>query len=204
MSSEDSVSQWVGQLKAGDHAGAQPLWERYFQRLVGLARKKLRDLPRRAQDEEDVALSAFASFCKAAEEGRFPQLHDRDGLWRLLVEITAHKVYNTVRDQRRQKRGGGGVRGESALINPASASEAAEGFDQVIGAEPTPEFAAEVAEEFQRLLAQLGNKDLRSVALWKMEGYTNAEIAAKLGCVPRTVERKLRVIRTRWSQEMAP
>jgi DNA-directed RNA polymerase specialized sigma24 family protein len=201
MSSEDSVSQWVGQLKAGDHAGAQPLWERYFQRLVGLARKKLRDLPRRAQDEEDVALSAFASFCKAAEEGRFPQLHDRDGLWRLLVEITAHKVYNTVRDQRRQKRGGGGVRGESALINPASASEAAEGFDQVIGAEPTPEFAAEAADECQRLLDRLGDPELRSIALWKMEGDTSEQIAAKLDSAVSTIERRLKLIRQIWERE---
>jgi hypothetical protein len=67
MSSEGSVTQWLGQLQAGDPAAVQPLWERYFQRLVGLARLKLRGAPRRAADEEDVALSAFDSFCRNAE-----------------------------------------------------------------------------------------------------------------------------------------
>src|SRR5262249_37281756 len=63
MASEGSVSHWIGQLKAGDHAAAQELWNNYFHRLVGLARKKLEGAPRRAADEEDVALSAFTSFC---------------------------------------------------------------------------------------------------------------------------------------------
>ena len=69
---ETSVTQWIDRLKAGDPDAAQELWERYFRRLVGLARKKLRAAPRRAADEEDVALSAFDSFCRGAEQGRFP------------------------------------------------------------------------------------------------------------------------------------
>jgi hypothetical protein len=86
MASEGSVTHWIGQLQAGDPAAAQPLWERYFLKLVHLARRKLQGLPRRAADEEDVALSAFDSFCRAAEARRFPALADRDGLWRLLVK----------------------------------------------------------------------------------------------------------------------
>src|SRR5262249_30277678 len=89
MSAADSVSQWLAQLKGADAAAAQKLWERYSRRLVGLARLKLKGSPRRTADEEDVALSAFASFCQGAEQGRFPQLADRDNLWRLLVVLTA-------------------------------------------------------------------------------------------------------------------
>ena len=89
MASSRSVSHWIGQLRAGDPVAAQHLWEGYFRRLVGLARGKLQSLPSRAADEEDVALSAFASFCRGVEGGRFPQLADRDDLWRLLVTITA-------------------------------------------------------------------------------------------------------------------
>jgi len=195
MSSEGSVSRWLGPIQAGDEQAAQQLWERYFRRLVGLARKKLQDAPRRAADEEDVALSAFDSFCRGAEAGRFPQLLDRDNLWRLLVVITARKASSHLRHQRRLKR-----RGPPAGVAAAEDTD----LEQVLGPEPSPEFAAQAAEEFQRLLAHLGPGDLPSVALWKMEGYSNEEIAAKLGCVPRTVERKLRVIRSLWSQEMAP
>ena len=100
-----SVSRWFGPLRDGDPAAAQQLWERYFQRLIELARKKLRDLPHR-EAAEDVALSAFDSFCRSAGLARFPQLADRDSLWRLLVVVTARKAAHHKRDERRQKRGG--------------------------------------------------------------------------------------------------
>jgi DNA-directed RNA polymerase specialized sigma24 family protein len=203
MSSAGSVSHWITQLKAGDHTAAQPLWELYFQRLVGLARKKLRGQPRRAADEEDVALSAFTSFCRGAAQGRFPLLSDRHNLWQLLVVITARKALHLIQHEQRQKRGGGAVRGESAVDKPPGSSTAEAGLERILGPEPTPAFAAQLAEEYQLLLGQLGDEQLRSIAVWKMEGYTTEEIAAKLDCAPRTVQRKLRMIRTLWKQEIA-
>ena len=191
MASSRSVSHRIGQLRAGDQVAAQQLWEGYFRRLVGLARAKLQSLPRRAADEEDVALSAFASFCRGVECGRFPQLADRDDLWRLLVTITARKALHLARDERSQKRGGGAVRDEAAAEDAA--------IDELLGREPTPAFAAQVAEECQRLLEGLGDADLRTIAVCKMEGYTTEEIAAKLRRAPRTVERKLDLIRRRWT-----
>jgi DNA-directed RNA polymerase specialized sigma24 family protein len=152
MESEGSVSQWIAELKAGDEAAAERLWERYFAQLVGLCHKRLGDHPRRAADEEDMALSAFASFLKGAQQGRFPRLHDRDGLWRLLVVIAARKVVDQRQRDSRQKRGGGKVGGESALMAPGSAPGDI-GIEQVIGPEPTPEFAASVLEEYERLRA---------------------------------------------------
>jgi DNA-directed RNA polymerase specialized sigma24 family protein len=187
MSAQGSVSQWLTLLRAGDHAAAQPLWERYFRRLVGLAHLKLQGAPRRAADEEDVALSAFDSFCRNAERGCFPRLADRDDLWRLLVVITARKASHLARDEGRRHQGAA----ESDL-------------DQAVGPEPTPAFAAEVAEECRRLLARLGDAGLEAVAVWKMEGYSNEEIAARLQCAPRTVERKLRLIRDVWEKESGP
>jgi DNA-directed RNA polymerase specialized sigma24 family protein len=199
MSAGGSVTHWVAELKAGNQAAAQKLWEGYFQRLVGLARRKLQGARRGVADEEDIALSAFASFCRGAGQGRFPQLRDRNHLWPLLFKITARKALDLIQHERRQKRGGGTVRGESALA--ALSGSATAGIDGVIGPEPTPEFTAQVAEEYRRLLERLNDPDLRSIAVWKMEGCTNAEIADRLGCVTGTVERKLRLIRTLWGQE---
>src|SRR5262245_51636439 len=90
---EGSVTHWIGDLKSGGDSAAQHLWERYFQRLVRLARKKLQSdrRPRTAEDEEDAALSAFDSFCRGVDRGRFPRLTDRDDLWRLLVVLTLRK-----------------------------------------------------------------------------------------------------------------
>jgi DNA-directed RNA polymerase specialized sigma24 family protein len=201
MPSKGSVSNWLDQLQADDSLATQKLWERYFQRLVGLAHKKLQDLPRRALDEEDVALSVFDSFCRGARRGQFPQLLDRDNLWGLLVVLTSRKALNIRRDQRRQKRGGGAVRGESALAGPAGSAAGERGIEQIVAQEPSPEFALQVAEQCQRLLDSLGDDTLRSVAVRKMEGYSNEEIAAHFGCAPRTIERKLQRIRALWSRE---
>jgi DNA-directed RNA polymerase specialized sigma24 family protein len=197
MSSEKSVTHWLDLLKAGDAVAVQYLWERYFRRLVTLARGKLRGTRRCAADEEDVALSAFDSFCRGVERGQFPQLSDREDLWRLLVTLTAHKAFHQRRDARRQKRGGPGIGLESLSSEEPS-------LEEIVGREPTPEFAAQVAEEYQRLLDRLGDAQLRDIAVWKMEGDTTEQIAAKLGRSPRTVERRLGLIRSLWQSEWLP
>jgi DNA-directed RNA polymerase specialized sigma24 family protein len=202
MRPKASVTQWIDRLKAGDPDAAQKLWERYFRRLVGLARKKLRAAPRRAADEEDVALSAFDSFCRGTEQGCFPQLHDRLDLWQLLVLLTARKAVDQAQHERRQKRGGGAVLDEAALPGPADSSARGAALEQIEGREPTPAFAAQVAEECCRLLERLDSPELSRIALCKMEGYSNEEIAAQLGCGLRTVERRLRLIRSIWEEEL--
>src|SRR5262249_41654574 len=171
------VSYWIGRLKEGERAAVQRLWEGYFRRLVGLVRARLRSAPRSLPaDEEDVALSAFDSFCRQAEQGCFPRLQDRDDLWQLLVLIAGRKAANLANRERRQKHGGGKVvHADGALLA------------ELIGGEPDPALDAEVADECRRLLGLLGDPELKQVALWKMEGDTHAEIAARLGCRPRTV-----------------
>jgi hypothetical protein len=82
MSSPGSVTLWIAQLKVGAGDAARLLWENYFHRLVALARDRLAGVPRSAADEEDVALRAFDSFCRGAEQGRFSDLYNRDDLRR--------------------------------------------------------------------------------------------------------------------------
>ncbi len=200
MPRDESITHWIGQVKAGaDGAAQRELWDRYFRRLAGLARKLLRGAPQRAEDEEDVALCALDSFFRGAEAGRFPDLCDRTDLWPLLVKITAHKAYNQLEKQRAQKRGGGQVRGESVFLDGGADSNAA-GIEQIVGTDPTPEFAAQVTEQCERLLARL-DESLRPIARMKLEGYTNTEISQKLGVVERTVERRLNLIRRIWAED---
>jgi DNA-directed RNA polymerase specialized sigma24 family protein len=198
MPEDGSITRWLGLLRAGDRAAAQPLWEAYCNRLAALARRTLQDAPRQAADEEDAALSAFASFCRRAERGQFPQLRDRHDLWQVLVMLTARKAGQLARNSCREKRGGGKILLACDLAAADGSGEDA--LAQVAGREPTPDFAAQAAEELRRLLDRLDDPGLRAIARWKMEGYTNDEIAARLGRVPRTVERRLRVIRTLWGK----
>jgi RNA polymerase sigma factor (sigma-70 family) len=201
MSSTGSVTVWLGRLKAGDRAAVQQLWERYFRRLVGLARKKVQDLPRRASDEEDVALSAFDSFCRRAEQGCFPRLDDRQDLWEVLVVLTVRKAHDLREYEQREKRDwrrtvheGDRAGGDSDTDDPLMA--------RLIDREPEPAFAAAVAEQYRQLLDKLPDEELRTIARRKLEGHTNEEIAAQLDCSVATVERRLRMIRKCWGEEL--
>jgi RNA polymerase sigma factor (sigma-70 family) len=181
----DSVTLWISQVKGGEREGVRRLLERYFQRLVQLARSRLQGRPGLAAYDEDVALSAFKSLCLGAERGRFPDLDDRDDLWRLLAVLTIRKAIDVQRRHRPRE-----TTGEADL-------------EQFLSDEPPPELVAEMAEDYQRLLGRLDEADLRSIALWKVEGYTNEEIAGRLGCVVRSVERKLQRIRILWAEATA-
>jgi len=195
--SASSITLCFHKLCDGDHAAAQRLWETYFERLAGLARNKIRGGKRLMADEEDVALSAFDSFCRAAKRGRYPQLSDRSDLWNLLVSITMHKALHVLRNQNRKKRGGG-----QQIISNSSGDSDFDLMSQLIGCEPAPEVAMQVVEDAETLLAQLPSQDLRELATFKLEGYTNAEIAARWQKAERTVERKLSLIRKIWSKEL--
>jgi DNA-directed RNA polymerase specialized sigma24 family protein len=201
--SHGSITRCVDDLKAGDQAAAQVLWERYFDHLVRLARRRLAITNRAGadEDEEDAALSAFDSFCAGLAGGRFPQLEDRDDLWRLLVVITARKASAQVDRRRASKRGGDRFRVDPA---PRGFDDSADGSDpliRIVAREPSPEFAAMVADETAHLLDRLDDAALRQIALWRMEGYTSDEIADRLGCARRTVARRLDLIRQIWDAE---
>jgi DNA-directed RNA polymerase specialized sigma24 family protein len=193
-----SITRWYEALKTGDRQAAGPLFNRYFGRMIRLARAALcsgaRDLA--AADEEDAALSAFESFCTGAENDRFPQVDGRDDLWRLLAIITVRTARAQARRQRRLKRGAGLVRRETDLAGSRAGSAGI--LDSALAREPEPEFTAAAQEELRRLLDLLGDDTLRQLAIWRMEGYTCDEIAQKFGCTRRTVARQVGLIRKLW------
>jgi DNA-directed RNA polymerase specialized sigma24 family protein len=196
---QGSISRWIGDLKAGGDSAAQHLWERFFERLVRLARKKLRAGRRRdaVADEEDAVVSAFESFCRGAAAGRFPALSDRDDLWRLLVVITVRKALSQVERGQAIKRGAGKRLTQSAF-EPGAEHGQADGLDFLAGDEPSPELAIMVAEEYQNLREALGDDSLRRVLDLRLEGYNREEIADQMGLSCRTVTRKLELIRNEW------
>lgn len=199
---EETVTQWIDQLKTGDAQAAQKLWESYFLEMVEVARRKLQGAPKAMADEEDVALSAFNSFCMGAQKGRFPQVTDRDNLWPFLVAITSHKSVDLIRSENRQKRGGTGKSDGSSEKKKWTSIPL--DFEEIIQKQPSPEFAVQLAEELDRLLNILdktGDSTLRQVALGKMEGETTTELAQNLGCARRTVERKLQLITRLWQED---
>jgi RNA polymerase sigma factor (sigma-70 family) len=180
-----SVTRLIRAAQRDQPSAVGPLLAVYFDRLVALARKRLQNMPGMVNYDEDLALRTFYSVYRRVRDPERPlQLTDRDDLWSLLAARTISRAIDLIRRHRP-----GEVPGDYNL-------------DQLLNREPTPEEAAATADECQRLLDLLEEPELRQIALWKVEGYTHEEIATRLDCVPRTVERKVSRIRLLWKHEL--
>ena len=198
MAINSSLTLDLDKLKDGDERAAWELWERFSKRLTRVARKKLGNMPRRVEDEEDVVQSALQSFFHGIRAGGFPKLRGQDNLWPLLCTITERKAINQRHRQLALKRGSGQVRGDSVFSDTREDSQF-EGLDQLEAPEPTHESMIEFTDRCQHLLGVLHDDRLQTVATMKLQGYTNSEIAQRLAVTERTVERKLHLIRRQWS-----
>lgn len=183
-----------------DEAAVGKLWGRYLNRLLRLARNHLSPSLRGMADEEDVALSAFDSFCAAAAQGRFPCVGDRDDLWKILVTITVRKAADYATSEKRRRPNHGRLMTEADFTGGTSGGEA-NLFSMVSDRGPSPEFAAMVVEEFRRRLASMETDRRRQIALDRMEGYKDHEIARRQGCSRKTVQRELALIRRTWEAD---
>ncbi len=193
MSDTNDVSHWIHQIKEGDSVAANRIWHHYFDRLVRSVRGRLQGQNRAVSDEEDIVLSVFDSFYAAAEKGRFPDLSDRDDLWRLLLRMSARKVVDKHRHDRRQRRGG------EVVVHSLGGDE--ETLIEAIGNEPSPEMVLTMQESVEKFFSDLGVGHLRELAVAKLEGYSNAELARRFECSERTIERRLHLIREKSLQE---
>ncbi len=199
----DRIGGWLADLRCGHdgEAAARGLWERYHKDLIPLARARLRGDTRGPADEEDIVQRVLDGFCRGLAAGQFPNLSGHQDLWRLLVCLTAREASEHVQHERRQRRGGGRVVHASALDNPDAGTGS--GLSNMAGREVSPEFAAGAMDECRRLFGLLGDESLVVVALLRMEGFTNAQIASSLDCSLRSVESKLQMIRKAWSGSMS-
>jgi RNA polymerase sigma factor (sigma-70 family) len=202
MENSGSVTQVIHQLRSDDprerDEAARLLWEHYFRELLALAHGHLGWRIRQKVGAEDLLQSVYASVCRRQQRGDF-ELYDRDDFWRLLVTVTLNKARNAAKHHRRAKRD---VTRECALA-PAEGSSVEAPVLSLAAAGPTPDEAVALAEELEQRVRSLDNpKDgplLMQVALKKLEGLTNKEIAEELDYTERTIERKLEAIRKKWS-----
>jgi DNA-directed RNA polymerase specialized sigma24 family protein len=192
VSSEGSITRFIGAMRSGDDEAARRVWNRYSPRLAALARERLPVWLQCVVDGEDVANAAMCSVIMGLRGGRFPALHDRDGLWALLACITVRKAINEVEKASRQKR------------RSRRASEALD--ENIVAPDLAPDLVLKAAEQFEQLIDRLRDKEglLGTIALWKFEGYTSDEIANRLGCSSRRVARKLDLIRMIWEEDETP
>lgn len=197
--SDSSVTNWIEILRSAPGGPAQEdavtnLWKHYFQRLSATIRSRVNPATRRVYDEEDAAQSAFYSVCAGIQDGRFPDLADRDSLWRLLLAITGRKISHRHRFDHQERRD---VR--RVVSSHTNESGDGTGVDQ-LSSTSTPEFVMELEESVDELFARLGDAELKVIATLKMQGYTDTEVAESLHSSRRTVQRRLEIIRRIWTQ----
>jgi DNA-directed RNA polymerase specialized sigma24 family protein len=193
-----SVSQLIDVLQKDDVSSAQTeLCHRYYTELVRRVSRRLGRQFCRAADEEDVALSTMDSFLCGMKEGRFPDLRNRKELWNLLLTIADRKVIKHRKREKSAKRGGGAVVSMTCLT-----TDATDGTFQFDPAEagPTEEEVATVVAE---MTEGLGDRVLRVIAVRRLQGFTDTEIATELGVTERTIIRKRRRIQAIWRSELA-
>jgi len=200
MKSVGSVSTWIEQLKGGDEATLDKLHKRYWPVLVGLAQRKLKGSLRRALDEEDVAQQAFWGFYKSLKAGRLSQLTNRYELLALLTHITACQAANQIQHEVGvAKRGGGKVQGESVLDALTASGEHQRGMAQVEDRGVSPPEQALLDDCYQRYVGAIPDH-LRGFAELRLVGFTHQEIADRMGCTERTVDRKIALVMAKWER----
>ncbi len=197
MNEEDlSVTQILTRLKGGDERAAELIWRRFFERVAALARAKMGSLPKRALDEEDITLSAMNAFYHGVSEGRFHKLEDREDLWQLLCMLTSRKVANAWRKQASSK-----LVGESAVSMPQNTQNVNSiGLEYIAEKTPDDGYVDSLSQLCNERLEGLDER-LREVALLRLHGYSNQEIASKIGRSIKSVERYLKSIRQLWLEQ---
>ncbi len=188
-----SITLWFEQLRRGNPDAAAKLWDQFFDRIVSYAKRQMAGSNRRIADEEDIAANVMAALCRCAERGKLPAIENRDDLWRILLSWARHDIADHGRADRRLKRGSGQVRGDSIFKTEGG------GFDRLAGVTMPADVIYEMTEQWLLLLAKLPSDSLRCVALRRLYGFTVSEIALELDVSPRTVERKLELIRSLWA-----
>ncbi len=197
MSAEPaSVSLLLHQLRNGNDTATSEIWNRYINSLLPLARRKLDGLRSTEIDEEDILLSVFDRFFRAAKEQRFARLETREDLWQILLMLTERRVADQYRKSHAMKRGGGLVI-PIGDVNPTA--DARDALRELADRAATPDFAASFADQLQTALNRLQEDSTKEVAVLRMEGFGTKEIAENLGISLSSVERKLRMIRQVWA-----
>ena len=165
-------------FRTGSESAAAELFDRYVDRLTGLARARLSARLRRRIDPEDVVLSTYRSFFVAARRGRY-ELAQSGDLWRLLARMTLNKLARQAARHQADKRS---VADEASL--PATP----------LSRDPTPDEAVALADELEALMQGLTPLPRRVLEL-RLQGHTHEEIAADIDRTTRTVRRMLSEIR---------
>ena len=192
MTDPSSISEWISHFRSsGDEVAALKLWDRIHPRVRDLSRRWITriGIPV-AFDEDDITISVFATFCDRLRCGQLPELNDREGLWRLLILMTARKANDHAKTALARKRSHG-------TDNPDVGLHA---ISELRDTQLEPSIEVMMEDQCQAMLKALRDPALEAVVLLKLEGYSNVEIAEKMKYSRRTIQRMLELVKDIWGQ----
>ena len=193
MVTDESI-ELLDRVRQGDEQAATDLFDRYVERLIGLAQRRLSGKLRRRIDAEDVVQSVYRSFFSNAQDGRYA-LHQSGDLWRLLAAVTINKVRNQARHGKAAKRS---VEAEQSAIGGDSMMGIS---PEAVCRDPSPAELGALLEEIEAEMSDLSRLKREIVEL-RLQGRSNEEIAQQACCTERTVQRTLRQLKERLEQKL--
>lgn len=187
---QGTVTSILIAIRNGDRHAQSSMWRICHPKLRKVARQLLRPGTRVVADEDDVLVEVMCSVLQRLELGQYPEVQNRQDLFRLLNAITVRRVISLNRHEARAKRGSSRrALNEDGLLRNV--------------ADPRAMFL-EQQEELARLLDLLPEDLMRTVAIMRLDGYCVTEIATMTGVSVPTIERRLRSIREIWSARLEP
>ena len=185
-----SITHWLSKLQAGQSEAAEPIWIRYQAKLVSIATQQLAENPDRSVDGEDLVQSSFGNVCLAVQNGKYPDIDNREDLWGLLYIATVNRVREHYRELRALKRF---HISSSQAIDPS-----------ILAYLQTPFAEAQAADLLEYLLSRLDLEDpshlLRQIALLYLDDHSASSIAKRLHKRKTSVLISLRLIRSIWQE----
>lgn len=171
--------------RKGDQDAARQIVERYFDRLMALAQRRISQRLASRVDPEDILQSVFRTFFVRLKNGQFV-FQDQDDLCKLLMRITLHKTLRQVAFHKAAKRdhnletNRGEGHGEQLLA--------------LLDREPSAEATVAFLDQLEHFLRQL-EPQTRQIIELRLQGHTNEEICQQLGVYDRKVRRAVERVR---------
>jgi RNA polymerase sigma-70 factor (ECF subfamily) len=177
--------------QAGDQRAAQELFDRYAERLLALARRRISQRLASRVDPEDVVQSVFRTFFDRAKAGQFT-IEDPNDVCKLLARITVHKTLRQIAFHKAAKR--------DPSLEAGQGLDGQERLREILDREPTPEAANAFVDQLEHFLGRLRPSD-RQILELRMQGYNNLEIAEQLKVSDRKIRRLMERVRGLAEQE---
>ncbi len=176
MNGADSFLMLMARLHTSDSTAAGDLFQRFAERLLGVARVQIAARLRHKVEPEDVVQSVFKSFFLKTDR---LEISNWDSLWGLLTLITVRKCIKHIEREQAARRD---ARREISLTTKNN--------DEwpLVDREPLPEEGAMLAELMEEMLAEFDPDD-GAVLEMSLQGHGAVEISARLGRAERTVRR---------------